>query len=471
MAKTTHIAVIPSAGYSHFAPILQFSKRLVELHPYIHVTCIVPILGSLPSSSKAILQTLPPNINPIFLPPLSLKDQPQCDSVVVQIQQAMSQVMPSIHHTLKSITSSTPHVAMVVDSFASQALDFAQEFNMLSYVYFPCSATTLSTHFYLPTLDEETSCEYRDLPYPIEVPGCVPFHGRDLYTQAQDRTSELYKVSLKRYKRYRSVDGIIMNSFLALETCPIRALKDEGGGYPHVYPIGPIIQTRVDDAKGLEWLTWLDKQEVGSVLYVSFGSGGTLSQEQMNELANGLELSLHKFLWVVRAPNDADNSAYLGEQKGVDPLEFLPCGFLERTKEQGVVIPSWAPQVQVLSHSSVGGFLTHCGWNSTLESVIHGVPVITWPLYAEQRMNAILLCEGLKVGVRPKVNENGLVERGEIAEVIKCLMESEEGGEMRKRMKELEVAARNALKEYGSSSITLSELVLMWKSLANENKF
>ncbi|CAJ1948882.1 unnamed protein product [Sphenostylis stenocarpa] len=341
MDKPAYIAVIPSAGFSHFAPILHFSKRLVEFHPHFHVTCLVPSIGSLPTNSKAILHTLPPNINPILLPPFNLNHLPQGLSVVLQIQRAMRLMMPSIHQILKSITSNNPHVAMVVDSFACGALDFAHEFNMLSYVYFPSSATTLSTHFYLPKLDEETSCEYRDLPCPIEVPGCVPFHGRDLYIQAQDRKRELYKVSLERYRRFLSVDGIIMNSFLALETGPLRALKDEGRAYPPVYPIGPIVKTGTDSAQGLECLTWLDKQQVGSVLYVSFGSGGTLSQEQMNELACGLELSNHKFLWVVRAPNNAENSLYLSEQKCVDPVQFLLSGFLERTKEQGVVIPSW----------------------------------------------------------------------------------------------------------------------------------
>ncbi|TKY68847.1 UDP-glycosyltransferase 72B1 [Spatholobus suberectus] len=207
-----------------------------------------------------------------------------------------------------------------------------------------------------------------------------------------------------------------------------------------------------------------------SVLYVSFGSGGTLSQEQITELAYGLELSNHKFLWVVRAPSSLASDAYLSAQNDVDLLQFLPCGFLERTKEQGMVVPSWAPQVQILSHSSVGGFLTHCGWNSTLESVLKGVPLITWPLYAEQRMNAVVLSEDLKVGVRPRVNENDLVEREEIADVVKRLMQGKEGREMSKRMKELKEAATNALKEDGSSTKTLCQLAFKWKNLAWENK-
>ncbi|XP_028240137.1 hydroquinone glucosyltransferase-like [Glycine soja] len=457
MEKTVHIAVVPGPGFSHLVPILQFSKRLVQLHPNFHVTCLIPTLVSPPSASISILQTLPPNINTIFLQPVKPEDLPQGATIETQIQLIVALSMPSIHQALKTLTSRTRFVALVADSSAFDALDFAKEFNMLSYIYLPISATTLSWYFYVPMLDKETSCEYRDFPEPIKIPGCVPIHGRDLNNIVRDRSSEVYKTFLQRAWRFRFVDGVLMNTFLEMETSPIRALKEEGRGYPPVYPVGPIVQSGGDDTKGLECETWLDKQQVGSVLYVSFGSGGTLSQEQINELACGLELSNYKFLWVVRAPSSLASDAYLSAQKDVDPLHFLPCGFLERTKEKGMVVPSWAPQIQVLSHSSVGGFLTHCGWNSILERVLKGVPFITWPLFAEQRMNAVLLCEGLKVGVRPRVSENGLVQREEIVKVIKCLMEGEEGGKMSGRMNELKEAATNALKEDGSSTKTLSQ--------------
>jgi hydroquinone glucosyltransferase len=150
-------------------------------------------------------------------------------------------------------------------------------------------------------------------------------------------------------------------------------------------------------------------------------------------------------------------------------LQFLPSGFLERTKEKRFVITSWAPQIQILSHNSIGGFLTHCGWNSTLESVVHGVPLITWPLFAEQKMNAVLLSEGLKVGLRPRFNENGIVERLEVAKVIKCLMEGEEGEKLRNNMKDLREAASNAIKEDGSSTKTISQLALKWRNSVEEN--
>ena len=135
-----------------------------------------------------------------------------------------------------------------------------------------------------------------------------------------------------------------------------------------------------------------------SVLFFCLGSGGTLSYEQTNELALGLELSGHKFLWVLRSPNNKHDVVYLKDQTlDNNPLAFLPKGFVERTKGQGLVVPSWVAQAQVLSHGSTGGFLTHCGWNSTLESIMHGISLIAWPLYAEQIMNAILLLEGLDI--------------------------------------------------------------------------
>ncbi|KAI3852252.1 hypothetical protein MKX03_028404 [Papaver bracteatum] len=133
-------------------------------------------------------------------------------------------------------------------------------------------------------------------------------------------------------------------------------------------------------------------------------------------------MSEHKFLWVLRSPtNKSADANYLNSQSIRDPFEFLPEGFLDRTTRSGFVVSSWAPQVQILSHRSTGGFLTHCGWNSTLESMIHGVPLIAWPLFAEQKMNAVMLTDDLKVALRPKVNKNGIIECDEISRCVKSI--------------------------------------------------
>ncbi|KAK9279791.1 hypothetical protein L1049_013473 [Liquidambar formosana] len=305
------------------------------------------------------------------------------------------------------------------------------------------------------------------LPDPVKIPGCIPIHGRDLLDPVQDRKNDAYKWLLHHAKRYSLAEGVMVNSFVDLEGGALRALQEAEPGKPPVYPVGPII--KMDSSSGADGsdpcLRWLDDQPRGSVLFISFGSGGTLSYDQIVELALGLEMSEQRFLWVVRSPNDkAANATYFSAQSQKDPFDFLPKGFLDRTKGRGLVVSSWAPQVQIISHESTGGFLSHCGWNSTLESVVKGVPLIAWPLYAEQKMNAVMLTEDIKVALRPKFSESGLVGREEIANVVRCLMEGEEGKRIRNRMKDLKDAAAMVLSEDGSSTKSLSELANKWKN-------
>ncbi|XP_054784341.1 hydroquinone glucosyltransferase-like [Prosopis cineraria] len=477
-ATTTHIAVIPSAGFSHLVPIIEFSKRLLHLHSDFHVTCIIPSLaGSSSSSSTSYLQTLPSNINPIFLPPVphhNITDQDQDNNHPgLQVQRTVTLSLPFIREALKSLMSSSNHglVALVADVFAMEVLEIGSELNILSYVYFPLSAMVLSVYFYIPKLEEIVSnSEFRDFQDPIKMPGCVPVHGRDLTDSVQDRSSLVYKQFLERSRRFSLADGVLVNSFTELETETIKALQEEmkEKKKPMIHPVGPVLHSGSGkDQNGSDCLSWLNNQRARSVLYVSFGSGGTLTQEQVNELALGLELSGEKFLWVVRSPSKVASAAYLDDNSNDEnPLDFLPEGFLERTKEKGFVIPYWAPQIQILKHSSTGGFLSHCGWNSVLESIQEGVPLIAWPLFAEQRTNAVLLTDGLKVALRLKVNENGIVEREEIAKLVRSLMEGEEGKEIRRRMKDLSDASANALKEDGSSAKTLRHVALKWKNLS-----
>ena len=142
----------------------------------------------------------------------------------------------------------------------------------------------------------------------------------------------------------------------------------------------------------------------------------------------------------------------------------LPDGFLKRTKEVGLVVPTWAPQVSVLQHPSTGAFLSHCGWNSTLESMTHGVPMIAWPLYAEQKMNATMLVEEVGVALKPVgIPGKGVVDREEIERVVRLVLEGEEGNVMRRKARELKVSAVKALEFGGSSHQSLSSVIKEWK--------
>lgn len=170
----------------------------------------------------------------------------------------------------------------------------------------------------------------------------------------------------------------------------------------------------------------------------------------------------HK-LWVVRTPNDkAATATYFSMYSQNESFEFLPGAFLERTKGRGLVVPSWAPQAQILAHSSTSGFLIRCSWNSTLESMVNGVPLIVWPLYAEQRMKALMLTQDIKVTLRLRADaDSGLVGRDEIAKVVKGLIEGKEGKWIPNGMKD---ATANLLGEDESSTRALSELTLKWKA-------
>ncbi|KAM4072187.1 hypothetical protein ACB094_11G118400 [Castanea mollissima] len=465
MEQKPHIALLPSPGMGHLIPLVEFAKLFV-LHHDFHITCIIPVLGSPSKAMKAVLQALPTTIDHVFLPPVILEEK-EIKGLKFEVQTilTLTRSLPPLRDVLKS----TRFSAFVVDPFGIDALDIAKELKISPYIFFPTNAFVLSLMFHLPKLDETVSCEYRDLPEPLKLPGCIPIHGRDLIEPVQDRTSELYKMFLRNVKRFRLAEGIIVNTFMELEGSAIKALLDEEAKNLPLYPIGPIqsgsSNLQVDKSES-DCLRWLDNQPRGSVLFVCFGSGGTLSYDQTNELALGLELSGQKFLWVVRTPdNESADAAYLSDQTlDNNPLAFLPKGFVERTEGQGLAVPSWAPQAQVLSHGATGGFLTHCGWNSTLESIMQGIPLIAWPLYAEQKMNAPLLAEDLKVALRPKTNKNGLIDREEIAKVVKGLMVGEEGKKVHNRMKDIKIAAEKALSADGSSTKTLSELASQWKN-------
>ncbi|KAL2336754.1 hypothetical protein Fmac_011200 [Flemingia macrophylla] len=463
MEKTIHIAVVSSPGFSHLVPIIEFSKRLLNHHPNFHVTCIVPSLGPHLESSKAYLKTLPSNIQTILLPPVNKDQLSGVGYPGFQIQLTIVHSLSSIHEVLKSQFSKAPLTALVVDVFAFRALKFAKEFNALSYFYFPVSAMLLSLFFHETKMDEDVSSECTDLAEVIKLPGCVPVKRVDFPDAVQNRSSELYKMYLQVAKAMCTVDGILINSFLEMESGAIRALEEFGDMKNKLYPVGPITQ-KCSSNEADECLRWLDTQPTCSVLYVSFGSGGTLSQEQINELAWGLELSCQRFLWVLRAPSNSASAAYL-ETSNEEPLQFLPSGFLERTKDKGLVVPSWAPQVLVLNHKSVGGFLSHCGWNSVLESVQEGLPLIAWPLFAEQKMNAVMLTDGLKVALRPKKNDEGIVKKEEIAKLIKCLMDGEESKGRRERMRNLKDSAFKAMKD-GSSAQALLQLASHWENFS-----
>nr|BCB01551.1 UDP-glucose glucosyltransferase [Rheum palmatum] len=256
--------------------------------------------------------------------------------------------------------------------------------------------------------------------------------------------------------------GVMMNSFYELES-------DYADHYPkfirgRCWSLGPAslcfrnMEDKANRGKQAnidvhECLNWLDSKPPNSVIYVCFGSITHVSSAQLIEIATALEASNQHFIWVVRRPNHDDE-------------EWLPSGFEARNKGKGLIIRGWAPQVMILDHVATGGFVTHCGWNSTLEGVSAGVPMVTWPMFAEQFLNEKLATEVLRVGVSVGADQNcdwlveeARVRRAEIEAAVRRVMVGEEAEEMRRRAAALKELAWKAVQEGGSSYNGLTQML------------
>jgi UDP:flavonoid glycosyltransferase YjiC (YdhE family) len=198
---------------------------------------------------------------------------------------------------------------------------------------------------------------------------------------------------------------------------------------------------------------WLDAQPESSVVYVCFGSIAMPSEAQVRELAEGLEGSGQRFFWVLRTSEAL--------------AEVLPGGFLERTKGRGLVYTEWAPQLHILAHRAVGGFLSHCGWNSVTEGMVMGVPMIAMPVMGDQMVNATLIVKVLGIGVR--LNEIGAwfetVGSEAIETAVRVLMTGAAGEEMRRKVAQVSETIQRSVRPGGSSHENLTQFLRHLKSL------
>ncbi|KAF8010803.1 hypothetical protein BT93_J1451 [Corymbia citriodora subsp. variegata] len=216
-----------------------------------------------------------------------------------------------------------------------------------------------------------------------------------------------------------------------------------------LHKVAPASSTSILEEE-TDCLLWLDKQADDSVVYVSLGSMVSMDEGEFAETAWGLANSGQPFLWVVRP----------GSVRGSEWIELLPGGFKEATQETGCLV-RWAPQKDVLAHRAVGGFWTHCGWNSTLESISEGVPMICRPCFMDQNVNARYLCHVWRVGLELE----GDLDQKEIEQAVRRLMVEEEGKEMRLRAAAFKDQIELSIRKGGSSHAAIEELVNLIISL------
>ncbi|PRQ52240.1 putative flavonol 3-O-glucosyltransferase [Rosa chinensis] len=386
-------------------------------------------------------------------------------------------VRDAVAKLAESADQLTPRLAgFVVDMVCATMIDVANEFGVPTYIFFTSNACFLGLVFHLQTLADEHDVdvtELKDSEAELFVPSFVnPVPTKALPRTLMEREGAALFANLTR--RFREAKGILVNTFWELESHALRTLSSYGET-PPVYPVGPILKLKSEDEvhvdpeqagkKKSDILKWLDDQLPSSVVFLCFGSRGSFGEDQVKEMACALEQSGHRFLWSLRRPPPKGKITHPSDY--ADPTAVLPDEFIRRTAEIGKVI-GWAPQVDVLAHPAIGGFVSHCWWNSILESLWFGVPIATWPMYAEQQMNAFEMVREWGLAVKISVEYGSVFHStAEERQLVLIAQDIERGirevmepdSTVRKRVKEMSEISKRALMDGGSSSSSLGRFI------------
>ncbi|KAI3960187.1 hypothetical protein MKW98_016911 [Papaver atlanticum] len=307
----------------------------------------------------------------------------------------------------------------------------------------------VSTCLHLPHRRDDSSNDLIEEFQVPKVPGTCRPSQLPVYLREANKETPHVKYFQKQLSFTLQADGMLCNSVEEIEVVGLEALRNIMESKP-VWTVGPLLpsyllqgnnqnknkvsvvsQSRTGKEFGISpesCIEWLNLHEPSSVLYISFGSESAINASQMMELALGLEKSGKSFIWILRPPSEFDI-------KPEFKSEWLPEGFFERmnASNKGLLVKKWAPQLEILSHKSTGAFLSHCGWNSVLESLSQGVHIIGWPLGGEQTFNSKMLEEELGVSVQLANGNEDEVLSEDVKKIIEQVMNGSNGEEMRKR--------------------------------------
>ncbi|CAI9780694.1 unnamed protein product [Fraxinus pennsylvanica] len=306
---------------------------------------------------------------------------------------------------------------VVADESMGWAFEVAEKMKLRRAAFWPATAALLGLGFSIPKILDEGIVDSNGRPLKNQMiqlspkmPAMNSMHF--IWTCIGDQATQkiIFDVFVKNKKSVKLADWIICNSSEDLEPGAFSL-------FPNILPIGPLLASnRLGKSAGYFWpednacLDWLNQKPKNSVIYVAFGSFTVFDQTQFEELALGLELTNRPFLWVVRSDStDKADKPY-------------PKGFQDRVHSRGKMV-GWTPQQRVLSHPSIACFISHCGWNSTIEGISNGIPFLCWPYFADQFLNESYICEDWKVGLGFKKDENGVISQEEIKNKIEQILE------------------------------------------------
>ncbi|KAL1215792.1 UDP-glycosyltransferase 73B3 [Cardamine amara subsp. amara] len=473
--RKLHIIFFPFMAYGHMIPILDMAK-LFSNRGAKSTILTTPLNSKILQKSIDTFKNLNPSLEieiQIFdFPCVELGLPEGCENVDFFTSKnnddRLSLTIKFFMSTrffkdqLEKLLETTRPDCLIADMFFPWATEAAEKYNVPRLVFHGTGYFSLCSEY----------CIRVHNPQKIEASSCEPFvipdlPGNIVITQEQiadrDEESEMGKLMIEVKESDGKSSGVIVNSFYELE--PDYADFYKSVIVKRAWHIGPLSlcsrgfeektergkKASIDEA---ECLKWLDSKKPDSVIYISFGSVACFKNEQLLEIAAGLEVSGTNFIWVVRK-NDGNK----GEKE-----EWLPEGFEERVAGKGMIIRGWAPQVLILDHQATGGFVTHCGWNSLLEGVAAGLPMVTWPVGAEQFYNEKLVTQvlktGVSVGAKKRVTYMGdFISREKVNEAVRELLVGKEAEERRKQAKQLAVMAKAAVEEGGSSFNDLNSFI------------
>nr|XP_023928027.1 UDP-glycosyltransferase 74E2-like [Quercus suber] len=444
MERKIHILVIPYPLQGHINPMLQFSKRLASKGPRVTFIATSRFNKSIQAHESSSI-----NFETISDGSEEVQELETIDEKLKRFKSKVSQNLPKLIERHNG--SKYPPKFLVYDSILPWALNVARESGLDGAPFFTqsCVVNAIYYHAHQGTLQmplEEGSS--------ISLPSMPSLGINDMPSIFRDMESypgEL-NIVVSQFSNFQEANWLLCNTFDELEDEVINWMtsrwpfKTIGSAIPSMY-----LDKRLEDDKeyGLNLfepnmdtcMKWLDTKKIGSVVYISFGSMAALGEEQMMEITSSLKNSNCYFLWVVRE----------SERKK------LPSNFLQEIAKKGLVV-SWCPQLEVLAHKAIGCFMTHCGWNSTLEALSLGVPMIAMPQWIDQTTNAKYIMDVWKVGVMTKVDEKGIATKEEIELCIREVI-GDRGKEMKRNLMKWMELAKEAVNKDGSSDKNIEEFV------------
>ncbi|KAJ1414502.1 UDP-glycosyltransferase family, conserved site [Sesbania bispinosa] len=449
------VMIVSVASQGHINPALRFAKHLISKG--VHVTLVTTEVVR----DRMLKHTTNPQQHSqiqfeFFSDGLSVDFNRDKDHIpyLNSLQTTGSKNLSTL---ITNLTKIHNYSCMIVSPLLLSAIDIASDHGIPSALLWvqPCALLSISYRYYR-NIDSFPNLE--DSNENVKLPGLPLLEVRDLPTYMLPSCPVYEKQIITDIcQACNKVKWVFANSFYELEEEIVNSMAS----LIPIYPIGPLVSEfmlgekednitvstnmwNVEDS----CIGWLDNKPPSSVIYISFGSIIVLSQEEVDNIALALKNSNKAFLWVIKPPEK-------GSEKEVAEL---PSWFLEETKGRGLVV-TWCQQEKVLMHPAVACFMTHCGWNSMLETVTAGVPVIAYPKRLDQPTIAKLIVNNFQNGVIVNYGGHRVATAEEIERCIKEVMEGPRARETKKRAMEMKDEARKALEEGGSSDKNVNQFV------------